>query len=161
MKRFIISIPIVIAVVLLVTFLQDKTYSKYKKRINVNITDTTGNLICDAELDNPGTYVSEDGWAYFIVIVKNYDNKTLHADVTDVPFEYNLEVTNADGSSALYRYSTGSDVGIFASTSTTANYQFTETSRQTKEFVFEVKTTNQNAEDVDFVINLNCYQIAK
>lgn len=157
MKRFIISIPIVILVVMLVTYLQDKTYSNYKKGIAVNITDTTGGLICDASLDNPGTYVSEDGWAYFVVTAKNYDSNNT---ISDVPLEYNLDITNAEGTNALYKVSTGSDIGIFASSVTTNNYQFTNSSMQTRNFIVEVKTNGQYAEDVDFNINLNCYQIA-
>lgn len=157
MKRFIISIPIVIATVMLVNFLQDITYSNYKKGINVNIFDTTGGLICDASLDNPGTYVSDDGWSYFILTVRNYDN---NGTVSDVPVEYSLDITNATGSNALYRYSTGSDVGTFANSVTTNRYQFTPGSMQTRDFIVEVKTNGQDAEDVDFNINLNCYQIA-
>lgn len=157
MKRFLISIPIVIFIVMLVTYLQDKTYSNYKKGIVVNITDTTGGLICDASLDNPGTYVSDDGWAYFIVTAKNYD---INNNVSDVPVEYNLNITNAEGSNALYKVSTESDIGIFASSVTTNNYQFTNNSMQTRNFIVEVKTNGQEAEDVDFNINFNCYQIA-
>ena len=157
MKRFLVSIPIVVLIVMLVNFLEDKTYSNYKKGINVNINDTTGKMVCDSTLDNPGTYVSNDGWAYFIVTVKNYDTE----DVTsDVPVEYNINVTNAEGSDALYRISTGTDVGTFADDTTSQNYQFTTGSKQTREFMVEVKTTGQAAEDVDFNVDLNCYQVS-
>ena len=157
MKRFIVSIPIVILVIMLVTYLQDKTFSNYKKGITINISDTTGGLICDASLDNPGTYVSDEGWAYFIVTAKNYD---ISNNISNVPVEYNLDITNASGSNALYKVSTGSDIGIFASSVTTNNYQFTTNSMQARNFIVEVKTDGQDAEDVDFNINLNCYQIA-
>ena len=155
--RILLGVLIVMLTVMLVQFLEDKTYSNYKRGINVNINDTTGKLVCDAELDNPGTYVSNDGWAYFKVIVKNYDTNDV---ITDVPVEYNLVVKNVNGSGALYRVSTGSDVGTFGSTITTSNYQFTPGTKQTKEFIIEVKTEGQAAEDVDFDVDLNCYQIS-
>lgn len=157
MKRFIISIPIVIAVVMLVNYLQEITYSNYKRGINVNVLDTTGRLVCDAILDNPGTYVSDDGWAYFIITARNYDG---NGNVSDVPIGYSLDITNATGSNALYKVSTGSDVGSFASSVTTNTYQFTGGTQQTKDFIVEVKTNGQEAEDVDFNISLNCYQIS-
>ena len=156
MKRFLFSIPILVIVIVLVTFLQDNTYSKYKKGITVNVNDTTGGLICDATLDNPGTYVSDDGWAYFIVTAKNYDTNDV---VSDVPIEFNLDITNADGSSALYRYSTGEDVGTFASSVTTNNYEFAAKTKQSRNFMVEVKTDGSSAEDVDFKVDLNCSQI--
>ena len=123
MKKYLIGIPIVVIVVSLVTFLQNRTYSNYKKGITVNISDTTGGLICNADLDNPGTYVSEDGWAYFIINVKNYDNNDV---VSGVPVEYYLDITNSSGSNALYRYSTVGDIGSFSNSITTNNYQFVE-----------------------------------
>ena len=156
MKRFIISIPIVIAVVMLVNYLQEITYSNYKRGISVNILDTTGGLVCDATLDNPGTYVSDDGWAYFIITARNYDGDN---NISDVPAAYSLDITNATGSNALYRVSTGNEVGLFSSSVTTNTYQFVGGTQQTKDFIVEVKTEGQDAEDVNFNISLNCYQI--
>ena len=79
----------------------NQTYSRYKKDIDVNVTTTSADMICDATIDNPGTYISNDGWAYFKVIVKNYDTS---GNITKVPIQYNLTVSNQTGSTALYRY---------------------------------------------------------
>lgn len=158
MKRFIISIPLALAIVMLVNYLQEITYSNYKKGININISDTTGGLICDATLDNPGTYVSDDGWAYFIITVKNYDADNT---ISDVPVAYSLDITNASGFDALYRVSTGSEVGLFSSSVTTNRHTFTNTSKQTRDYMVEVKTNGSSAEDVQFNVNLNCYQVAE
>ena len=160
MKRFLISIPIVIAIVMLVNFLEDKTYAKYKKGINVNINDTTGKLVCDATLDNPGTYVSDDGWAYFKVIVKNYNTVDDNNVVTDVPVEYYLDITNANSSYALYRVTYNNTTGSFGSNISTTHTTFAPGVAQTHEYIVEVKTTSQSAEDVDFNVDLNCYQVS-
>ena len=50
-----------------------------------------------------------------------------------------------------------SSVSIVEGTNT---YQFTGGTQQTKDFIVEVKTNGQEAEDVDFNISLNCYQIS-
>ena len=158
MKKFIVSVSIIAIVIMLVTFLQDNTYSKFKKGININITDTTGKLVCDATLDNPGTYVSDDGWAYFKVIVKNYDSNDV---ITDVPVEYYLDIKNSNGSNALYRVTTADETSIFMSPLTTSNYLFAAGEKQTNEFIIEVKTGAEDAEDVDFDVDLTCRQVSK
>ena len=156
MKRFLISIPILIITVTIVTLLEGSSYSNYKKGMNVNINNKTGKLLCDATLDNPGNYVSADGWAYFKITAVNYDSN----NVSDVPVEFNLNIRNATGSSATYRVSTGSDVGTFGNNITTSNYQFEANTRQSRDFIIEVKTNSQNAEDIDFNVDFNCYQVA-
>ena len=159
MKKIIISVFAVVIVITIVIFLQNKTYSKYKKGININIQDKTGSLVCDASLDNPGTYVSDDGWAYFIVTVKNYDSDD---KVSEVPVEYNINVKNATGSNATYRYSTdGSETSNFSDNLITNNYNFTTNSKQTRDIIVEVKTSSTYSEDIDFDIDVNCYQSTK
>lgn len=157
MKKVIILILLI--VISIFPFLNNKTYSKYKKNINVNINTDSANLICDAEIDNPGTYISTDGWAYFKIIVKNYNTNNI---ITQVPIQYNLNITNQDGSSAFYRYlDANGNTGDFLSSITTRNYSFTPGSKQSQVINIEVKTNSMISEDVDFKVDLNCYQVEK
>ena len=135
------------------------TYSRYKKDIDVNVTTTSADMICDATIDNPGTYISNDGWAYFKVIVKNYDTS---GNITKVPIQYNLTVSNQIGSTALYRYlDAAGNSNSFINTFTTRNYTFTTGSQQSQVINIEVRTDSMTSEDVDFAVDLNCYQIQK
>ena len=116
-------------------------------------------MICDATIDNPGTYISNDGWAYFKVIVKNYDTS---GNITKVPIQYNLTVSNQTGSTALYRYlDAAGNSNSFINTFTTRNYTFTTGSQQSQVINIEVRTDSMTSEDVDFAVDLNCYQIQK
>ena len=157
MKRFLISIPLLIIIVSFVTFLEDAfngAYSKYKKDVSININDTTGKLVCDATLDNDDTYLSDAGYAYFKVIVKNFDTEK----TSQVPVEFNLNITNDTGSNAMYRYSIDDYTSGFASSIITSNYQMAAGSQQTAEYIVEVKTEQNESSDVDFNIEVNCYQ---
>ena len=137
----------------------NQTYSRYKKDIDINVTTTSADMICDAEIDNPGTYISNDGWAYFKVIVKNYDTS---GNITKVPIQYNLTVSNQTGSTALYRYlDAAGNSNNFINTFTTRNYTFTTGSQQSQVINIEVRTDSMTSEDVDFAVDLNCYQIQK
>ena len=160
MKRFLISIPLVIVIVMFVTILSnsfEKTYSNYKKNVNININDTTGNLVCDATLDNPGTYVSDDGWAYFRIIIKNYNSEK----ISEVPVEYNVNITSTNNANAYYRYSIDDYTSEFASSILTNNYQLAADSQQTKEIIVEVKTDSKASDNVGFNVDVNCYQTTK
>ena len=135
------------------------TYSRYKKDIDVNITTTSANMICDATIDNPGTYISNDGWVYFKVIVKNYNTS---GTITQIPIQYNLTVSNQTGSNAVYRYLDGAgNSNNFEGTFTTRNYSFTTGTQQSQVINVEVKTDSMTSEDVDFKVDLNCFQVQK
>ena len=154
-KIFVLSFILVAFV--FVSYIPDKTFSRYTKNGSVNITTTSADMICDVIVDNPGTYISNDGWAYFKLIVKNYDTNN---NITKVPIQYNLTVSNQTGSSAEYRYLDGSGYSnSFTNTFTTRNYTFTPGTQQTQIINVEVKTNSMSSEDVDFAVDLNCYQI--
>lgn len=160
MKKKIILLFLVMAIFALIGFPNiTKTYSKYNKNINVNVTTTSADMICDATIDNPGTYISNDGWVYFKVIVKNYDTS---GNITKVPIQYNLTVSNQTGSTALYRYlDANGNSNTFASTFTTINYVFQPGSRQSQVINIEVRTDSMTSVNVDFAVDLNCFQVAK
>lgn len=160
MKRKLILLSLVVAIFALIGVPNlTKTYSRYNKNVNVSVTTTSADMICDATIDNPGTYISNDGWAYFKVIVKNYDTS---GNITKVPIQYNLTVSNQTGSTALYRYlDAAGNSNTFASTFTTRNYIFQPGGQQSQVINIEVRTDSMTSEDVDFAVDLNCYQVAK
>ena len=160
MKKVRLLIILVVMVLALFCYYEfDKTYSRYRKDIDVSVTTTSADIICDATIDNPGTYISNDGWAYFKVIVKNYDTS---GNITKVPVQYNLTISNQAGSNALYRYLDAAGTSnSFISTFTTGNYTFTTDSEQSQVIDIEVKTNSTISENVDFEVDLNCYQIQK
>lgn len=158
-KRLITASILLVFAIIPTLIYVNVSYSKYKKGVNITTSTTTAELICDATLDNPGTYVSDKGFAYFKVIVKNYDTSN---NITKVPMEYNLNITNQDGSDALYRYhDANSNTGGFLASVTTGNYLFSTSSKQSQEFIVEVRTDSTSIEEVDFSVNLSCYQIAE
>lgn len=156
-KIFILSFILVAFV--FVSYVPDKTFSRYTKNGGVNITTTSANMICDATIDNPGTYISNDGWAYFKVIVKNYNTS---GTITQVPMQYNLTISNQTGSNAVYRYlDDAGNSNNFEGTFTTRNYSFTTGTQQSQVINVEVKTDSMTSEDVDFKVDLNCFQVQK
>ena len=156
-KIFVLSFILVAFV--FASYIPDKTFSRYTKNGSVNITTTSANMICDATIDNPGTYISNDGWAYFKVIVKNYNTS---GTVTQIPIQYNLTVSNRSGSNAVYRYLDASgNTNNFESTFTTRNYKFTTGTQQSQSINVEVKTDSMTSENVDFKVDLNCFQVQK
>lgn len=160
MKKFKVLLILVMAIFVLLGYVSfNQTFSRYRKDINVSVTTTSADMICDATIDNPGTYISNDGWAYFKVIVKNYDTS---GNITKVPIQYNLTVSNQTGSTALYRYLDASgNSNSFSSTFTTRNYVFQPGTQQSQVINIEVRTDSMTSEDVDFAVDLNCYQVAK
>ena len=160
MKKIkIIALSFILVAFVFISYIPDKTFSRYTKNGSVNITTTSADMICDATIDNPGTYISNDGWAYFKVTIKNYNTS---GDITEVPIQYNLTVSNQTGSSAVYRYLDASgNSNNFESTFTTRNYAFTTGTQQSQVINIEVKTDSMTSENVDFKVDLNCFQVQK
>ena len=159
MKKFRLFMVVVTIMVLFSCLNFNQSYAKYQNDIDVNVTTTTADMICDATVDNPGTYISSDGWAYFKVTVKNYDTS---GNVTKVPIQYNLTVSNQNGSTAYYRYLDASgNSNSFANTFTTRNYTFAPNTQQSQVINIEVRTDSAMSEDVDFAVDVNCYQTQK
>ena len=157
MKRRILLL--ILATLFLIFISVRETYSEYKKDINVKINSTAADFICDAEIDNPGTSISNEGWAYFKVIIKNYDNND---NITKVPVQYNLSISNHSDSKALYRYLDASgNSNNFVDTFTTRNYTFSTDAKQSQVINVEVRTDSMTSENVNFKVDLNCYQISK
>lgn len=77
------------------------SYAIYRKGVEINVSTTTGRIMVDVELDNPGTYVSEEGNAYFYVNIKNYNSE---GTLTDVRYSCDVEIKNQSASSGYYKY---------------------------------------------------------
>lgn len=134
----------------------NQTYSRYIKNVSVNVSTTSSDIICDATIDNPGTYISDDGWAYFKVIVKNYDTNN---NITKLPVQYYLNVYNQEGYSATYRYL--DELGYtneFGSNIVTKNYHFEPNTQDSHVINIEVKTSSLTSENVNFIVDLICSQ---
>lgn len=158
-KMFIILSVFVILIFVSTNTLSNNTYSNYKKEFNIDINSHSANLICDAKIDNPGTYISKDGWAYFKVVVKNYDSND---NISKVPIKYNVTITNENDSNAVYRYlDENGNSNDFASTIITHDYIFSANTKQNQVINIEVKTDSMKSEEVDFKVDVNCYQTEK
>ena len=149
-KRKIIILFFAIMICLVVT----RIYAKFKSQINVNVTTTSGSITCDAIVDNPGTYVNEDGVPYFKIYVRNYDNDKR----TTVPFQYKLTITNNTGSTGKYRINSSDS---FTDTIETSTYTFGNSTNQEQEIDVQAITVNKSKENLSFNINLSCSQIAQ
>ena len=89
----------------------------------------------------------------------NYDNND---NITKVPVQYNLSISNQQTSKALYRYLDASgNSNNFVDTFTTRNYTFSTDAKQSQVINVEVRTDSMTSENVDFKLDLNCYQISK
>lgn len=148
-----------ILIIMFISIIGKDTYSKYKASFTVNVNTTSAEMICDAEVDNPGTYFSTDGWAYFKIIVKNYDSNN---NITKVPIQYRVKVSNKNGSNAYYKYfDQYGNTNDFVEQFTTRNYKFSESAMQSHVINVEVKTDSLNSESVGFNVDVDCFQIGQ
>lgn len=154
----ILSIFIIIAFISINSF-STSTYSNYKKEFNVDVNTHSEDIICNVEIDNPNTYISKDGWAYFKVIVKNYDEDN---NITKVPIKYNVAVTNEKESNASYRYlDSFGNKNDFSKELITQDYTFKADEKKEQTINIEVKTNSMKSEQVNFKVDVNCYQTEK
>lgn len=138
-------------------FSVSKSFANYTSNKEVYIESTSGNLICDVEIDNPGTYYSSSGYAYFRLIVKNYD---ANGNITEVPIRYTITVENQSGSLGYYKYldESGYSSDSFESTMTTRNYTFGTSAKEEQVINIEIKSDSDVSEQIDFLTKLYCVQ---
>lgn len=145
-KKQIVSILFIIALIVVVGF---QTYSYYCARMNVSVSSTTANIICDAEIET----VSNDeksiyGYSEFKVKVKNHDSST----VSGVPFSYSITFENVSGSSAIFGYNNVFDADL------TINGSINNDQSRDNYHIIQVKSTNGLSESINYKVNLNCTQ---
>jgi len=130
-------------------------YARYTSSIDLGYTTTTGDMICDVEVDTSDTYY-ENNVAYFYVKVRNYkDNKITASNV-----DYVLTISNINESEGLYYYvdSKGNNNTDYESTITTDTYSFGTTM---EEEVFKVYVKELSSEEVTVEFNVNVEAVQK
>ena len=145
-------------IAILLIFVGGYSYSRYTKDVNVNIEDTTGKLICNLEVDDT-IYISNKGYAYFKVTIKNYDE---NENITNTDIKYQLEIKNKEGATVTGSYRWLDQYGysndVFEEVATTREYEFTKNGKETHLINVEVKTEQDKSEKVDYELNLTCTQ---
>ena len=142
---------IIIAALLIVAtlFIANKTYSYYFRRMNVNVSSTSSDIKCDAEIQ---TVASDEksiyGYSEFKVVVKNTESN----EVTGEPFTYTLTFENETGSDAIFGYNNefSSDLSV---TGSLANDQARSNSH-----IIQVKSNSGLSETINYKVNLSCVQ---
>ena len=142
---------IIIATLLIVAtvFIANKTYSYYIRRMKVNVSSTSSNIKCDAEIqavDNNEKSIY--GYSEFKVVVKNSEN----SEVTGEPFDYTLTFENETGSDAIFGYNNdfSSNLSI---TGSLANDE-----ARTNSHIIQVKSNSGLSETINYKVNLSCVQ---
>ena len=146
MKKLYIIVALFITATMFVAY---QTYSYYFRRMNVNVSSTSSDIKCDAEIQ---TVASDEksiyGYSEFKVVVKNTEDN----NVTGEPFNYVLTFENETGSDAIFGYNNefSSDLSITGSLS---NDQ-----ARTNSHIIQVKSNRGLSETINYKVNLSCTQ---
>lgn len=158
-------ILIMIAIVLL-TSITAITFARYAKEVDVNYTTTTGEMICEFELEQDDSYVENDT-KYFLIKVKNYKQaEDATITLTNVEETYSLTIQNKNNSNGLYKWARvdNEDCGSeYSNTITTNSYSFGNSQQEEVTFKVYVKLDSSVTEDqnVDIDVVINAEQIEK
>ncbi len=131
------------------------TYSRYKTEVNVDAKSTTGNMVCNLEVDNNNYY--EDNIPYFIITVKNYDS---NGNITATDVSYDLSITNKTDSNGLYRYVVLDDQSTnntYESSVLINGLTFSKEKQEKKIKVYVQVASGEN-ENVDFNVDVAAVQ---
>ena len=145
-KKFIIIGALFVVVSI---FVAHETYSYYFRRMKVNVTSTSSDIKCDAEIQTvSSSEKSIYGYSEFKVVVKNTESNALSGE----PFTYTLTFENETGSDAIFGYNNEFSQNL----SITGNL----TNDQVREngYIIQVKSNNGLSENIDYKVNLNCVQ---
>lgn len=143
-------IVIMLFFIALAAFIGTKTYSYYVGTINVSVSSQASNIICDAEILEVQTSEKNIyGYSEFKVRVKNYDSSN---NVSSEPFDYTLTIENSDASNGEF-----SNNGAFSS-SLVINNSITSSSKDSDDYIIQVKSSNGLSENVDYKASLSCVQ---
>lgn len=150
MKKLRVFILISILLILWTTIV----FAIYKNEITVTYTTTTGELICDVEIDKQDSY-KVNGIPYFLVKVRNYNEETL----TAVDFEYSLTIKNKTESNGLFVWKTedgGTGSNTYLSQITTSAFTF---GKEREEAIFKVFVRAlDETQPVNIEIEINAVQ---
>ncbi len=133
------------------------TYARYSDNKAIQVKTTTGDINVSASLENTGNSFSSDGYAYFRIIIKNYDENNV---LTKVPASCTLTVSSEE-EKGLYRYvdATGYGIDEFVSNFTTKEYKFDIDGETEQNIRIEVKNETGEQEILDMKAVVNCKQV--
>ena len=144
------KVLIVLSLFLLVTaFAVNKTYSYYFRRMKVNVSSTSSNIKCDAEIQEvTNSEKSIYGYSEFKVVVKNSENNV----VTGEAFDYTLTFENENNSDAIFGYNNSFSQDL------SVNGSLGNSSASTNSHIIQVKSNNGLSENINYKVNLSCVQ---
>ncbi len=141
------------------TFLVLKvSYARYVSQVNVDVTSTTGDMLCNVSVDTSDSYI-ENNMAYFRIVVSNSD---ADGNITATDVDYVLTISNQAGSNGLFYYidsngEVSSEDGTYVEQIVTDTYSFGKTAEQMI-FKVYVKVESSYQETVNFNVNLDAVQ---
>lgn len=94
---------IVILLIGLAIIIIPASYALYQGKMNINITTTTGGIMCDIIVDTNDDYI-ENNEPYFFITVNNFRENSGKILLTATDISYNLVIENQNGSNGLFRY---------------------------------------------------------
>lgn len=153
-----VKVALIILLLTGVTFITTGTimtsYARYTDNKQIKVKTTTGNIIVDATLDNPGTFTG-DGYSYFDIVLTNHVN----GNITKVPASCTLTV-NSNETDAQFRYvdKDGNGISDFVSEFTTRVYNFGNTTTENQTIRVEVKNETGEQQTLDIDAEVNCSQ---
>lgn len=136
-------------------------YAIYRNEINVTYKATTGEMVCDIEIEKNESY-KINGIPYFLVKVRNYEtDESGRKKLTAVDLEYNLTIKNKTGSNGIFiwqKEDKSAGINTYLETITTDTCSFEKTEKEDVYKVF-VKTSNDSVpENVEIDVELNAVQ---
>ena len=144
-KRYIIAALIVVLVLVAI----NETYSYYFRRMSVNVTSTSSNIKCDAELQEvTGSEKSIFGYSEFKVVVKNTENNEL----TGEAFDYTLTFEDTNNSNSVFGYNNEFNQDL------TIHGFLSNDQARTDSYIIQVKSSNGLSTNADYKVNLNCVE---
>ena len=144
------KIIIILFIFAMSLFVGKETYSYYISRFNVEVTSSSSNIICDADISEVNSNEKNKfGYSEFKVTVRNYDDSDV---VTGENFNYTLSIINNDNSNGEFGYNNSFNSNL------QLTGQMTNTSLDTNEYIIQVKSTSGLSENVSYKVLLNCTQ---
>ena len=148
-----LKLAIVLLIIVSVIVIVPATFTMYKESTQVSVTTKSGELVYDVVLDDTSTYLDNDkNIPYFFVTVKNTKDNFL----TDVNFDYTLEIKNKNSSPGLYSFINDNNQETTPASTISISGTFGKASPQTKTykvFIYSSESTESTVQyDVDYEI---------
>ena len=138
-------------------------YASYVNNISVKYSTTSGEMICNIDIDKNDSYVV-NGIPYVIVTVKNYD---IDNNITSVDVDYSLTIKNKDGYNGTYIWQKINDVddtkydegtNSYSEQVITNTYSLGNKNKEEEKFKIFIKSSLESYENLGVNIELNSIQ---